>query len=197
MSRAEDLHSGKRALPVESDALAVYLDSLMRPVSGAGSSAPMPDLPVFRPLTETFACLPVTVGTMTLAIPCDAVREVLASPARLADAASSREPSWFAGYCRTEAGRVTLVDLAAIIAGRERAAENLQNAVVIGNKRYALACDAVGVVFDMKSAQVNWRTAHTRRPWLAGIETLRRCPLLDIPALERQLIVDEDAPVSP
>ncbi len=192
MSRTENTRSRASGFPVETDALAAYLEALMRPVSDVGSCDSIPDQSVFRLPTETFACLPIMVGGMTLAIPGDDVREVLTPLARLADVASSRGLSWFAGYCRTETGQATLVDLAVIIAGRERPAGNLQTAVVIGSKRYALACDAVGDAFDLRPAQVRWRTARTRRPWLAGIETLRRYPLLDIPALERQLIVDED-----
>lgn len=197
MSRPENAPSREHGFPAEADALAAYLDALMRPVSGMYAHDSATDEPVFRQPTEMFACLPITVGGMTLAIPCDDVHEVLASPSRLAAVVPPRVPIWFAGYCRTESGQATLADLAVIIAGREQPAANLQTAVVIGSKRYALACDAVGVVFDVQSARVSWRTARTRRPWLAGIETLRRCPLLDISALERQLIVDEDALVLP
>lgn len=197
MSRPVSTHSSERGQPAESDALAAYLDALMRPISGACLHDSTSAQPAFRQLTEAFTCLPITVGAMTFAIPCDAAHDVLAPFTQLPDVAPSRSPSWFAGYYRTEAGRVTLVDLAVIIAGDERAPGNFQAAVVVGSKRYALACDAVGAVFDMQSAQVSWRTARTQRPWLAGIETARRYPLLDIPALERQLIVDEDALVSP
>lgn len=197
MSRTENIRSRACSLPVETDALAAYLDALMRPVSDAGSCGSIPDRPVFRQPTETFACIPITVDDMTLAIPCDDVREALTPLARLTDVASSRGLSWFAGHCRTETGQAVLVDLAVIITGRERPAGNRLTAVVIGSKRYALACDAVGDAFDICPAQVHWRTARTRRPWLAGIEMLRRYPLLDIPALERQLIVDEDTLVLP
>ncbi len=198
MSRMQDGNSQEHGLPVETDALAAYLEALIRPASGTDSCDSAPDRPVSRQPTEAFACLPITVGGMTLAIPCDDVREALTPLARLADAAApAREPPWFAGYCRTETGQATLVDLAVVIADREQPACDLQVAVVIGNGRYALACDAIGDVVDVQPVQVSWRTARTKRPWLAGIEGTRRYPLLDISALEQQLIVDEGAQVSP
>ncbi len=197
MSHPEDAHSREHGFSAETDALAAYLDALMRPVPGLDSRDPISDRSAFRRPTQTFACLPITVGGMTLAIPCDDVREVLASPARVAVAAPPHVPTWFAGYCRTEAGQATLANLAVIIAGSERLVANPQVAVVIGSKRYALAGDAVGDAFDVQPAQVSWRTARTRRPWLAGIDTTRRHPVLDISALERQLIVDERTLVSP
>ncbi len=197
MSRPKSTHSREHGQSAESDALAAYLDALMRPISGAGLHDPILEQPAFRQLTETFTCLPITVGAMTLAIPRDAVHDVLAPFARLPDDPSSRAPSWFAGHCRTASGRATLVDLAAIVAGEGRAGGNLQTAVVIGSERYALACDAAGATFDMHPAWVSWRTSRTRRPWLAGIDSQRHYPLLDIPALEQQLIVDEGALVFP
>lgn len=197
MSRAENARSSEQGFSVETDALAVYLDALMRPVSDTCVRESISDETVFCPPTETFACLPVTVGGMTLAIPCADVREIFVPPARSSALAPPRRPNWFAGHCQTQTGRGTLVDLAVIIAGAARSSGNLPSAVVVGSKRYALGCDAVGEQFEVQPARVQWRTARTRRPWLAGVETTRRYPVLDIPALERQLMVDEDALVSP
>lgn len=178
------------SLAAETDALAVYLEALMQPVPDADSCDPVVD----RRTAGAFACLQIMAGGVILAIPCGDVREVLRPPVRAqAIIVSGRQPLWFAGLCQTVAGGATLVDLAAVIAGGQRPAGHAQAAVVVADGHYALACDVVGDRFDMQSSRVSWRTPRTRRSWLAGIDTARRCALLDIRVLVRQLADEENA----
>lgn len=172
----------------EADALTAYLDALMRPVPDAAAREPVPD----DPPSEAFACLPIVVGGVTLAIPGDEVRQVL-NPLVQPQSVSGhrRRPGWFAGYCEAAGRRASLVNLAVIISDGGQLAGEAKAAIVVGDGRYALACDAVLDAFDVQPDRVSWRTTRTRRPWLAGIETARRCALLDMRALARQLAAEE------
>jgi purine-binding chemotaxis protein CheW len=82
------------------------------------------------------------------------------------------------------------VDTAALIlpgdAGRVPDANALRHAaqfVVLDEGRWALACDSVTDVTQIKRSAVKWRTVAGRRPWLAGTLMNPMCALLDVDAL--------------
>ena len=57
----------------------------------------------------------------------------------------------------------------------------------VAGQRWALACDGIGEQITPDPAQVNWRGAQGKRPWLAGTVRAPTCALLDIPELLRLL----------
>lgn len=62
--------------------------------------------------------------------------------------------------------------------------------ILIGDRRYGLACEQVRELIQLAPADVRWRRGATRRPWFAGIVTSRMCALLDPDAVSARLLPD-------
>ncbi len=163
----------------------------------SGSTVGTPDTPiVVEPETvvaaaEQPAAEPgyrlIRIGTLTLGIPTHAITDVVTDAAHWAPPGAA--PATVLGSYSSGTATYTVVDTAALlIPGTAlQAAAVGRNAVLLTGERWALACDGIGEVVTPDPAQVNWRGAQGKRPWLAG--TLRDpvCALLDIPELLRLL----------
>ena len=65
--------------------------------------------------------------------------------------------------------------------------DRITHAVMINNAQYALACDEVDEVINLKPEAVRWRTQRTQRRWLAGTVIEHMCALIDAPAFAELL----------
>lgn len=124
----------------------------------------------------------IRCGGLTLGIPSGAIAEVMTVPLRWTPLSDTR--AWVLGSGTEET--YTIVDTVALL----MPGSALQAAVAVGGsvvllagRCWALACDGIGATITPDPAQINWRGAQGKRPWLAG--TLREpiCALLDMPAL--------------
>lgn len=108
----------------------------------------------------------------------------LVMPERLAGAAApERGPKTVAGHGRQAGESARPADPA----GR--------HIVLIGDGRWGLTCDDVSSIITLDPAKVRWRSARTRRPWLAGTAVEHLCAVLDAERLAE--LLDADCPQLP
>jgi purine-binding chemotaxis protein CheW len=77
-----------------------------------------------------------------------------------------------------------------IMAGRAPAdaRENYQFIIRLDKSEWGLACDDVAQSFTLKPDQVRWRTARSKRPWLAGTVIDHMCALIDVRTMADLLV---------
>ncbi len=129
----------------------------------------------------------IRIGGLTLGIPMHAIAEIVTAPSQWTSLSDAR--AWVLGSYSGRPEIYTVVDTAALLVpgGTLQAAAVGSNAVLLAGLRWALACDGIGEQITPDPAQVNWRGAQGKRPWLAGTVRTPSCALLDIPELIRLL----------
>ena len=68
--------------------------------------------------------------------------------------------------------------------------ESYRHVLTFHHCAWALAIDASGGEIQLSSKQIRWRSAHTRREWLAGTVVDKMCALIDIDVLDRQMLAN-------
>lgn len=63
--------------------------------------------------------------------------------------------------------------------------------VFINGSKWAIACDDVQPTDSLRSAYIRWRDENTRRSWLAGSCSQKRCAILDVELIERNFLADD------
>ena len=58
------------------------------------------------------------------------------------------------------------------------------------DSRWMLAVDSVLEPMSLTPEQVRWRDPSTRREWLVGMAIEHRCAVIDVAAIDRQLLAD-------
>lgn len=129
----------------------------------------------------------IRIGGLTLGIPTHAIAKVVTAASQWASQSDAR--AWVLGSYSSEKEIYTVVDTAALLVPGStlQATAVGSNAVLLAGQRWALACDGIGEQITPDPAQVNWRGAQGKRPWLAGTVRAPACALLDIPELLRLL----------
>jgi purine-binding chemotaxis protein CheW len=143
---------------------------------------------VIRPswAEESFAALTIKVNGLALALPLISISRILTwqEPAFLPGYAS-----WLLGIVHLGDINVRVVDTAALVmpdlprAAPEPGGEDARRIVLIDGGRWGLVCDSVSEVMTLDPSKVRWRTARTKRPWLAGTVVDELCALLDVDRL--------------
>ena len=90
-------------------------------------------------------------------------------------------------------GEVVLVDTARLVMPERYSLEmraNYRHVIQLKGTGWALPVDAVGGEIEYVSTKVRWRSAHTRRAWLAGTIIEDMCAILDIDAIHRIVLAD-------
>jgi len=162
---------------VEAVAIPVTTVAVEQPVAEAKSAAAdaMPRYQLIR------------IGGLTLGIPMQAIAEIVTAPSQWTPLSDAR--TWVLGSYSGRSEFYTVVDTAALLVpgGTLQTVAVGSNAVLLAGQRWALACDGIGEQITPDPAQVNWRGAQGKRPWLAGTVRVPTCALLDIPELLRLL----------
>lgn len=139
-----------------------------------------------------FKCLLFKVGRLTLAAPLAELNGVLDWDESITSIPTT--PPWFLGVLRHRGVNVKVINTALLVVPkRHRVAprpDRPGHIVLIGDRRWGLACDAVSSVTTLDPAQVRWRSARTRRSWLAGTVIEHMCALLDVNEFTRLLSSD-------
>lgn len=86
------------------------------------------------------------------------------------------------GRWRHPSGEARVADLAAILSP-EMAGAHAPTLVLLGDRRWALACEVTDEPVDIASEGVLWRDGATTRPWLAGMSKEPRCGVIGTAAL--------------
>lgn len=137
-----------------------------------------------------FECLIFTVAGLQLAVPL----VLLGAIHRIEDddiRPIPGSPRWYMGIRPDEVQNLRVVDTAEwIMAGRvpDNARERYRFVIRLDNSEWGLACDDVAQSFTLKPEQVRWRTARSKRPWLAGTVVEQMCALIDVRAMADLLV---------
>jgi len=152
---------------------------------------PAPELPVSRPewSHRPFECLIFTVAGLQLAVPL----VLLGAIHRIEEAVRPipGSPRWYMGIRPGTQQNLRVVDTAEwIMAGRvpANARDNYQFVIRLDNSEWGLACDDVAQSFTLSPDDVRWRTARSKRPWLAGTVIEQMCALVDVRTMANLLV---------
>lgn len=135
-----------------------------------------------------FHCLLFRVGGLKLAVPLVKLNGVIPWPGHVSPMPGHRP--WNLGVLQHLDRSVKIVDTARILMPEDRlpAPPAVPGQIVfIDGYRWGLACDGVDEVVTLDPGAVRWRTARTRRPWLAGTVIQHMCAILDPDALSATL----------
>ena len=183
-----------------------FLAQLSRKQQGAGAGEN-----VLRPLwaDDRFSCQGFNVGGLKLAIPTEYIAGM--QPLELVPVASNdpglpTEPPaasgemtmHYLGQLRLldDDGAGCLVDVldTARLVMPERYDRSMRDAyryvLTLRDSDWCLAVDSIAGELSFDAARVRWRSAHTRREWLAGTVVDKMCALVDIDALNRHRLAD-------
>jgi len=147
------------------------------------SQAAAPEPPARPEWSEApFECLIFTVAGLQLAVPLvllGAIYRIEEGEIR----SIPGSPGWYMGIRAHQGQSLRVVDTAEwIMAGRvpDNARDNYRFVIRLDNSDWGLACDQVAQSFTLKPDEVRWRTARSKRPWLAGTVISHMCALIDV-----------------
>ncbi|UPG88992.1 hypothetical protein L2Y96_16525 [Luteibacter aegosomaticola] len=86
------------------------------------------------------------------------------------------------GRWRHPSGEARVADLAAILSP-EMAGAHAPTLVLLGDRRWALACEVTDEPVEIDPESVLWRDGAATRPWLAGMSKEPRCGVIGTAAL--------------
>jgi purine-binding chemotaxis protein CheW len=139
-----------------------------------------------------FQALLFEVAGLTLAVPLVKLKGVVPNDGGVTPMPG--HPVLFLGVVPYQGRQSKVVDTARFVLPGHHATrlggdagERSGHLVMIDEGRWALACNRIGDVIELETADVKWRTANGKRLWLAGTVIERMCALLDIDELVRLL----------
>jgi len=100
-------------------------------------------------------------------------------------------PRWYMGIRPDRDHNLRVVDTAEwIMAGRVPAGarDNYRFVIRLDDSEWGLACDDVAQSFTLRPDEVRWRTARSKRPWLAGTVVDHMCALIDVRTMAHLLV---------
>lgn len=146
---------------------------------------------------ESFQCLLFKVAGLSLAVPLVHLNGVIPYPHDKVTPMPNRS-ALFLGLTHYQDYNVKVVDTARVVLPEDTRngeldppEERLSNIILTGGGEWGLACDAIGDVLTLQSADVRWRTTQGKRPWLAGTVREHLCALLDTEGMARLLRAGE------
>lgn len=133
--------------------------------------------------TTPFQSLIFTVGKLNIAVPINDVACIMKWPAKITS--TPGQPLWNIGVYSERHERFCIVDTARFVIPENRSdlmpeQNSYQHIIVIGDKRWGLACNHVSKVISLDPEQVKWSGKRNFRPWLAGTVIEQMCALLNI-----------------
>ncbi|MBE0485288.1 chemotaxis protein CheW [Marinobacter sp.] len=152
----------------------------------AGSAEP-PTRPDWS--ENPFECLIFTVAGLQLAVPLVLLGAIHRIEEEIRPIPGS--PRWYMGIRPGNDYNLRVVDTAEwIMAGRvpPAARDNYRFVIRLDDSEWGLACDDVAQSFTLKPDQVRWRTARSKRPWLAGTVIDHMCALIDVGTMAHLLV---------
>lgn len=147
---------------------------------------PAPEKPAAPPSRpewseQPFECLIFTVAGLQLAVPLILLGAIHRIEEEIRPIPGS--PRWYMGIRPDRDQNLRVVDSAEwIMAGRvpPGARDNYRFVIRLDNSEWGLACDDVAQSFTLRPDEVRWRSARSKRPWLAGTVIDHMCALIDV-----------------
>ncbi|MBW4933686.1 chemotaxis protein CheW [Marinobacter sp. F4206] len=136
-----------------------------------------------------FECLIFTVAGLQLAVPLILLGAIHRVEEEIRPIPGS--PRWYMGIRPDRDQNLRVVDTAEwIMAGRvpDNARDNYRFVIRLDNSDWGLACDDVAQSFTLRPDEVRWRTARSKRPWLAGTVIDHMCALIDVRTMADLLV---------
>src|SRR5690554_1160625 len=160
-------------------------------VASTPERAPGKEAPVARPdwSERPFECLIFTVAGLQLAVPLVLLGAIYQIEESIRPIPGS--PRWYMGIRMGAHQNLRVVDTAEwIMAGRvpANARDNYRFVIRLDNSEWGLACDNVAQSFTLSPDDVRWRTARSKRPWLAGTVIEQMCALVDVRTMADLLV---------
>ncbi|TYC58136.1 chemotaxis protein CheW [Marinobacter sp. BW6] len=152
---------------------------------------PEPSAPPSRPewSEQPFECLIFTVAGLQLAVPLILLGAIHRIEEEIRPIPGS--PRWYMGIRPDRDHNLRVVDTAEwIMAGRvpPDVRDNYRFVIRLDNSDWGLACDDVAQSFTLRPDEVRWRTARSKRPWLAGTVIDHMCALIDVRTMADLLV---------
>ena len=149
------------------------------------------EVPPARPdwSEEPFECLIFTVAGLQLAVPLVLLGAIHRIEEEIRPIPGS--PRWYMGIRPDRDHNLRVVDTAEwIMAGRVPAGarDNYRFVIRLDDSEWGLACDDVAQSFTLRPDEVRWRTARSKRPWLAGTVVDHMCALIDVRTMAHLLV---------
>jgi purine-binding chemotaxis protein CheW len=138
---------------------------------------------------KPFECLIFTVAGLQLAVPLILLGAIHRIEEPVKPIPGS--PRWYMGMRPDRERNLRVVDTAEwIMAGRAPAdaRDNYRFVIRLDSSEWGLACDDVAQSFTLKPDEVRWRTARSKRPWLAGTVIDHMCALIDVKTMADLLV---------
>lgn len=138
---------------------------------------------------KPFECLIFTVAGLQLAVPLILLGAIHRIEEPVKPIPGS--PRWYMGMRPDRDHNLRVVDTAEwIMAGRApaNARDNYRFVIRLDSSEWGLACDDVAQSFTLKPDEVRWRTARSKRPWLAGTVIDHMCALIDVQTMANLLV---------
>lgn len=101
---------------------------------------------------------------------------------------------WYLGMYRVNDRNLQVVDTARWVMPSRGAAtseEEYDFVIRLGDTNWGLACSSVHQSMRIRQSEVKWRTANSKRPWLAGTVIAKMCALLDVDNMAELLEQDK------
>lgn len=196
---------------LQENALKYYLESLLCASSEASieipePESPQPELLLFDSVLQesnsadeqikvpawgknSFSCLPITIGSVTLLVPLRQVRTVL--PLRSNITPLTDVPNWMKGVMENFSRSINVVDMQKIVyqdADFSHQAETSQ-LIVINSGKSGLSCHEVGKVKRLNTEDITWRAKNSARRWIAGVSLTHKLAIVDIRRIEFAIIM--------
>lgn len=138
---------------------------------------------------KPFECLIFSVAGLQLAVPLILLGAIHRIEEPVKPIPGS--PRWYMGMRPDRDHNLRVVDTAEwIMAGRApaNARDNYRFVIRLDSSEWGLACDDVAQSFTLKPDEVRWRTARSKRPWLAGTVIDHMCALIDVKTMADLLV---------
>ncbi|PSF10939.1 chemotaxis protein CheW [Marinobacter shengliensis] len=182
------------APPVSAEVVLPQVQEVRQPeVAVATTPEPVPAStePPTRPEWShgPFECLIFTVAGLQLAVPLVLLGAIHRIEEEIRPIPGS--PRWYMGIRPDRDHNLRVVDTAEwIMAGRVPAGarDNYRFVIRLDDSDWGLACDDVAQSFTLKPDEVRWRTARSKRPWLAGTVIDHMCALIDVRTMAHLLV---------
>ncbi len=100
---------------------------------------------------------------------------------------------WFMGMYHVNDSNLNVVDTARWVMPSRYSQDDREGyrfIIRLGDSNWALACNEVNQSVSLLKSEVKWRTATSKRPWLAGTVISRMCALLDVDSMAHLLDID-------
>lgn len=171
----------------QSVALTSYLESLLSaeyfaPVTSADVTQPAlihtNTVPVAKAPASPLTCFVFSIAGLKLALPLERVTAIL----DYAQCAGQPQPPSQLGVIEHQGRSLPVLDIAYVVMPQTSISEPYRHLVVVDG-RCAWACHKVDTVIEVMSDVVRWKSAQTKRRWLAGMIATPPCALLDVDEL--------------